>query len=97
MDQFDRKILRVLQEEPSIPMQQLAEKIGLSHTPCWRRIKKLEAEGVIVNRVYVLDPKAVGLGITVFAHVKVRQHDKKRWSRLNDRRGRAPKSLSAFR
>ena len=51
---MDRKILRVLQRRPDLPMTELAAQVGLSHTPCWRRIKKLEAEGVIQRRALIL-------------------------------------------
>lgn len=75
MDELDRKILRLLQNEPHLAIQALAQRVGLSHTPCWRRLKKLESEGVILERPCLLDQDAVGLPITVFAHVKLKQHD----------------------
>src|ERR1700693_6429320 len=75
MDELDRKILRLLQNEPDLAIQALAKRVGLSHTPCWRRLKKLESEGVILERPCLLDKDAVGLPITVFAHVKLKQHD----------------------
>jgi len=75
MDEFDRKLLRVHQAEPELSVQELAERVGLSHTPCWRRLKKLEADGVIKGRAIILDPEALGLSITVFAQIKVKQHD----------------------
>ena len=75
MDEFDRKILQVHQEEPELSVHELAERVGLSHTPCWRRLKKLEADGVIEGRAVILNPEALGLFITVFAHIKLKQHD----------------------
>jgi Lrp/AsnC family transcriptional regulator len=75
MDEFDRKLLRVHQAEPELSVHELAERVGLSHTPCWRRLKKLEADGVIKGRAVILDPDALNLSITVFAHIKVKQHD----------------------
>lgn len=75
MDGTDRKILRTLQNEPELPLQALAERVGLSHTPCWRRLKKLEAEGIILGRDLLLDQDRMGLPITVFAHLKIRHHD----------------------
>ena len=75
MDNFDRKLLRVHQAEPELSVHELAERVGLSHTPCWRRLKKLEADGVIKGRAVILNPAALGLSITVFAHIKVKQHD----------------------
>lgn len=75
MDDMDRKILSVLQSDSSQSVAEMAEKVGLSHTPFWRRLKRLEKDGVIRERVSVLDAKKLGLDITVFANVKLRQHD----------------------
>ncbi|WP_332714936.1 Lrp/AsnC family transcriptional regulator [Pelagibacterium mangrovi] len=75
MDDMDRKILSVLQSDSSQSVAEMAEKVGLSHTPFWRRLKRLEKDGVIQGRVSILDPKKLGLDITVFANVKLRQHD----------------------
>ncbi|MEJ2410824.1 MAG: Lrp/AsnC family transcriptional regulator [Novosphingobium sp.] len=75
MDETDRRILRAVQAHPDLPIADLAEKAGLSHTPCWRRLKKLEAEGIISGRAVLLDAKRLGLVITVFANVTLKQHD----------------------
>lgn len=75
MDDFDRKILRVLQEQPDLTMTDLADRVGLSHTPCWRRLKRLEEEGVILGRALLLDARKLGFGTDVFAHVKVKRHE----------------------
>lgn len=75
MDDTDVKILRILQDDPGISMVDLAQHVGLSHTPCWRRVKQLEASGAILERAIILDPKTMGLGISVFAHIKLRTHD----------------------
>lgn len=75
MDEFDRKIVRILQAEPGVAVQELAVRVGLSHTPCWRRIKKLEERGVIAGRAVLLDPEAVGLPITAFAHIRMKSHE----------------------
>lgn len=72
---MDKKILRALQDQPTLSVQALAERVGLSHTPCWRRLKKLEAAGAILERAVVLDQDVLGLPITVFAQVKLKQHD----------------------
>ena len=57
MDRLDRKILRLLQEDATLAVADVAKKVGLSTTPCWRRIQKLEEEGVIKRRVAILDPE----------------------------------------
>jgi len=75
MDQTDWKILRTLQAEPELSINALAERVGLSHTPCWRRLKKLEDDGVILGRDLVIDQRKVGLGVDVFANVRITRHD----------------------
>jgi len=75
MDRIDRKILNLLQDQADLPITDLAERIGLSQTPCWRRVKKLESDGIIRGRTVLLDPIALGLSATVFASLKLRQHD----------------------
>lgn len=75
LDEFDRKILRALQSEPDLTMADLARHVGLSHTPCWRRVKRLEAEGVIVGRALLLDPEKVGYPISVYAEIRIGSHD----------------------
>lgn len=71
MDVVDRKILKAHQHWPDLPMTELAEKVGLSHTACWKRLKRLEKEGFIERRVVILNQKALGLNVTVMAHVKL--------------------------
>jgi Lrp/AsnC family transcriptional regulator len=56
-------------------MAELGDKVGLSHTPCWRRIKKLEADGIIKQKVTLLDPKQLGLAVTVYAYITIKSHD----------------------
>lgn len=75
-DAIDLRLLRTLQAEPTLSVAELGERIGLSHTPCWRRLKKLEADGMILERNVVLDADALGLHITVFCFVRLKQHDK---------------------
>ena len=75
MDAIDRKILILLQENAALPVVEVAAHVGLSSTPCWRRIQKLEAEGVIRGRVALLDPAKMNVGVTVFIAVKTNRHD----------------------
>jgi Lrp/AsnC family transcriptional regulator len=75
LDDIDRKILAVLQADATVPVAAIAERVGLSATPCWRRIQKLEEAGVIQARVAVLDPDKLRVGVTVFVSVKTNQHD----------------------
>jgi Lrp/AsnC family transcriptional regulator len=75
MDDIDRKILACLQDDATTPLDEIARVAGLSPSPCWRRIRKLEASGVIQRRVTLLDPKAVGVGVTVFVGIRTAHHD----------------------
>ena len=74
MDAIDRKILRELQADASISIAELADRVGLSQTPCWKRIQKLEAAGVILGRVALLAPEKLGLGLTVFVSIEAPDH-----------------------
>ncbi len=76
MDRIDRKILDVLQRDASLSTAELAEKVELSPTPCWRRVRNLENDGVITNRVAVLDPEKINVGVTVFVAIKAGRHAK---------------------
>jgi Lrp/AsnC family transcriptional regulator len=75
MDRLDRKILALLQEDATLPVAQIAERVGLSTTPCWRRIQKLEESGVIARRVALLDAEKLNAGVTVFVSVRTSQHN----------------------
>ncbi|MFK0572508.1 Lrp/AsnC family transcriptional regulator [Endozoicomonas sp.] len=75
MDKIDRNILRELQEDATLSMVELAGKVNLSPTPCWKRIKRLESEGFITKRVALVNPARVGLGVSVFVHIKTRHHN----------------------
>ena len=74
MDSVDRAILRLLQDDASRPVSEIAEQVNLSQTPTWRRIQKLEKEGVIDRRVALLDPARIGRDITVFVDIQTRDH-----------------------
>ena len=74
MDATDTKILMLLQEDASISIAELAQKVNLSQTPCWKRVQRLEASGVIQKRVALLDPEKVGLGLTVFVSIETADH-----------------------
>ena len=75
LDKFDREILRVLQRDATVSMAELSQQVGLSHTPCWRRVKKLEAENIILQKVTLLDSKKLNLGVSVFIYVSLKNHD----------------------
>lgn len=74
LDKFDRRILEVLQDDADIPVAELAERVGLTTSPCWRRVQRLEERGVIRKRVALLDPGRLDLAVTVFIMVRTSQH-----------------------
>jgi Lrp/AsnC family transcriptional regulator len=74
LDAIDRKILMVLQEDASLSVAEIGDRVGLSSTPCWKRIQRLEADGVILRRVALVDQNKIGLGITVFVSVESSDH-----------------------
>ena len=75
MDRLDRMILTILQEDATVPVAEIGRRVGLSTTPCWRRIQKMEEEGGIRGRVAVLDPTKVNAKVTVFVFVTTNQHN----------------------
>jgi len=74
MDNIDRKILAELQRNGRLSSQALAEKVGLSSTPCWRRVRRMERDGLISGSVVLLDPERVGLQVMAFAQVSLEDH-----------------------
>lgn len=82
MDAIDKKILRIVQKDASLSISEIASQVGLSQTPCWKRLQRLEATGVIKRRIAVLDPAKLGLGITVFVAIEVGDHSGKTLARL---------------
>lgn len=80
MDRTDRSILTLLQADASLSVGDVADKVSVSKSACWRRIQKLEEAGIIQRRVTLLDPSALGLDLTVFVSVRTNQHNEK-WAR----------------
>jgi Lrp/AsnC family transcriptional regulator len=76
LDATDRKILAILQDDASLSVADVAARVNLSQTPCWRRIQKLTDSGVITKRVALVDPDALGLGLTVFVEIETGDHSK---------------------
>lgn len=90
LDEIDRKILRILQRDAKQTSSEIAEKVGLSQTPCLRRIKNLEADGYIEKYVAVLNPDALGLGMTFFARVWLTGQDETTVERFTKELQRVP-------
>ena len=82
MDAFDRKILELLQTDSEIPLNDLAERVGLTSTPCWRRIQRMKSAGVIAKNVVLVDPKKVNLAVTAFVAVRNRNNTEEWFNRF---------------
>jgi Lrp/AsnC family transcriptional regulator len=74
LDRYEVQILSLLQEDCSLSYADIAEKVGLSPSPCWRRIERMERDGIIARRVAIVDRKKVGLNAQVFAQIKLNAH-----------------------
>ncbi|MCF6320877.1 MAG: Lrp/AsnC family transcriptional regulator [Rhizobiaceae bacterium] len=74
LDEIDLNILRIVQSEPDINIADIGEKVGLSHTPCWRRIKKMEESGVIVGKICLIDAEKIGFDVSIFVFVRLATH-----------------------
>ncbi|SPH17769.1 DNA-binding transcriptional activator DecR [Defluviimonas aquaemixtae] len=74
IDNFDAKILKLIQRDASLPLEEIGTAVGLSRNAVWRRVKTLEASGVIRSRVALLDPDKLGIGLTVFMQIRTDRH-----------------------
>ncbi|CAM2193407.1 DNA-binding transcriptional activator DecR [Paraburkholderia kururiensis] len=74
MDIIDRKLLELLQQDATMPVAELAQRVNLSQTPCWKRVQRLKETGVIRGQVALCDPKKLGVGTTVFVAVRTNEH-----------------------
>jgi Lrp/AsnC family transcriptional regulator len=97
MDAIDRKILAVLQQDASLSVAEVGSRVGLSSTPCWKRIQKLEAEGVIQKRVAVVDPDKVGLGVSVFVAIETGDHSEEWLGRFAESVQAMPEVMEFYR
>ncbi|WP_197090565.1 Lrp/AsnC family transcriptional regulator [Leclercia sp. 119287] len=74
LDKIDRKLLSLLQSDCTLSLQALADAVNLTTTPCWKRLKRLEDEGILLGRVALLNPEKLGLGLTAFVLIKTQHH-----------------------
>ena len=96
LDQIDRRILSALNEDGRLTINALAEKVGLSPSPCWTRVKRLEESGAIEKYVAVLDHKALGLTHMVFVEITLDKHDDKVLDQFGDALARIPEVVEAY-
>ena len=97
MDAIDRKILTVLQEDASLSVADIGSRVGLSSTPCWKRIQRLEADGVILRRVALVDQNKIGLGISVFVSVESSDHSEAWLRKFADAVSAMPEVMEFYR
>lgn len=97
MDHTDKAILAILQRDSGTPVSEIAESVGLSQTPCWRRIKKLEEDGAIRRRVALAEPAALNLHLTAFVMVKTAQHNEAWLAKFADAVRRIPEVVELHR
>ena len=97
MDRTDLKILAILQEDASLPVAEIAKRVNLSQTPCWRRIQKLDAAGVIERRVALLNPEKVGAALTVFVEVQTGDHSSEWLARFEEIVRAMPQVMDVYR
>jgi Lrp/AsnC family transcriptional regulator len=76
LDKTDLKILAILQQDASLSVAEIAAQVNLSQTPCWRRIQRMEADGVITGRVALVNPDAIGVGLTIFVDIETNDHSR---------------------
>ncbi|MFC0409529.1 Lrp/AsnC family transcriptional regulator [Roseomonas elaeocarpi] len=97
MDEIDRKLLTLLQADATLSIAQMADRVGLSATPCWKRVQKLEASGVITRRVALVAPEKVGVGLTVFVAIEAADHTPAWLAKFADMVQRMPEIMEAHR
>ncbi|MGE8436213.1 MAG: Lrp/AsnC family transcriptional regulator [Pseudomonas palmensis] len=93
---YDRRILALLQEDASLSSAQIAERVGLSQSPCWRRIQRLKEEGVIRGQVTLLDRKKIGLNTQIFAEVKLNAHGRTNFAEFTEAIREFPEVLECY-
>ena len=97
LDAIDRKILTVLQDDASLSVAEIGDRVGLSSTPCWKRIQRLEADGVILRRVALVDQNKIGLGISVFVSVESADHSETWLRKFADAVSAMPEVMEFYR
>ncbi len=97
LDRLDREILRLITVDASLSLSEIAAAVGLTATPCWKRIRRMEQDGIITARVAVLDPAKVGLPVSVFVAVETSDHSSDWLEKFADLIGRTPEIVDAWR
>ena len=97
MDRIDKRILGLLQQDATMPVAEIGKKVGLSTTPCWRRIQKMEEDGIIQKRVALLDPQQVNAKVTVFVSIRTNSHNAEWLKRFSEVTRDFPEVVEIYR
>ena len=97
MDRTDTEILNMLQQDSEIQLAEIAKRVNLSQTPCWRRIQRLEEAGYILRRVALLNPGKLNVSVTVFVTIKTNQHDPEWFEKLRTVIHETPEVVGFYR
>ncbi len=97
MDEIDRQLLEILQQDATLSIAQMAERVGLSATPCWKRIQKLEDQGVVTRRVAIVDPDRIGVGLSVLVSVEAGEHTPEWLGRFSAGVAAMPEVMEVYR
>jgi Lrp/AsnC family transcriptional regulator len=97
LDRFDREILRLITADVSLSLTEIAGRVGLTPTPCWKRIRRMEQDGIILRRVALLDPAKVGLPVSVFVEIETADHSSDWLTRFAKVIEQTPEVVDAWR
>lgn len=97
VDPVDQEIVRLLQQDATLSVREIGEIVGLSATPCWRRIRNLEDEGIITDRVALVDPAKINLGVTALVLIRTNEHNRVWLDQFVAGINRFPEVVEAFR
>ncbi len=97
IDRLDREILRLISADASLSLAEIAAQVGLTPTPCWKRIRRMEEAGIILRRVAVIDPAKIGLPVSVFVEVETADHSGEWLERFANVIGSMPEIVDAWR
>ncbi len=97
MDELDRKIVQLLQDDATLSVREIGEAVGLSATPCWRRIRNLEERGVLTKRVTLVDPAKINLGVSALVFIRTNEHNKVWLQKFVDGVADIPEIIEAYR